>query len=353
MIILECREQHRAAKQLHRRDDDRWIKLSDYDAGTWFKVHEWEPGSLDDIVHLVSVLRREQKHYVVRGRLNSAGARLVSAGRCIRRCHTTNTIPNPPLEDAAQQWLMVDVDNYVVPTGMALGSELLMRHVVRDLLPVEFHDSACVWSLSSSTGLTTSLLKCHLWFWLAKPLTSETLKRTLKQRARIDCGLYSPSQPHYTSDPILTGGEDPLARFRSGVLPGYPDVELVTIPEPEAPRRTSGANAALSRAIPANEVLMPQRLIENALARVPGEERRLWTLLFAAAARAVENGWDIDEYDLERGARLAHPVFDRPGLLREARRAIDQARSRVSPLNALEQHRRKLRWQLSQPLNKE
>jgi hypothetical protein len=351
MIILECREQHTAAKQLHLRDDGQWIKLSDYDAGTWFKVHEWEPGSLDDIAHLVSVLRREPKHYVVRGRLNSVGTHLVAAGRCIRRCHTTDTIPNPPLEDCAQHWLMADVDNYVVRTGMELGSERLIRHVVRDLLPLEFHGSACVWSLSSSTGLTTSDLKCHLWFWLAKSATSATLKRTLKQRARIDCGLYSPSQPHYTSDPILTGGEDPLAHCRSGILPGHPEVELVPLPEPEPPRLMAGENVASLKAIPV--VLIPQRLVENALARVSGEERRLWTLLFAAAARAMENGWAIDEYDLEREAKQAHPAFDRPGVLREARRAIDHARTRVSPLDAPEQHRRKLRWQLNQPLNKE
>ena len=57
--------------------------------------------------------------------------------------------------------------------------------------------------------------------------------------------------------------------------------------------------------------------------------------------------------DLERAARQAHPVFDRQGLPREAARAIEAAKARVSPLDALAQQHHKLRWQLSQPLSKE
>lgn len=56
MLILECRSPHRAAKQYRQLHDGRWIKLSDYDAGTWFTVDQWEPKSLDDIAELA--LRR-------------------------------------------------------------------------------------------------------------------------------------------------------------------------------------------------------------------------------------------------------------------------------------------------------
>ena len=72
------------------------------------------------------------------------GTGLVSAGNSIRRCHTTDTIPDPPLEDCPQWWAMVDVDNYAIPAGLVLGTEALIRHVVHDLLPAEFHDVACV-----------------------------------------------------------------------------------------------------------------------------------------------------------------------------------------------------------------
>ena len=99
---------------------------------------------------------------------------------------------------------MVDVDNYAIPSGMTLGSDSLIRHVIRDVLPIEFHPAACVWSLSSSTGLTTDLLKCHLWFWLVEAMTSESVKRS-SPRARkggpgpvhaITASLYGRPDPH-------------------------------------------------------------------------------------------------------------------------------------------------------------
>ena len=362
MLVLQCCPPHRAAKAFPLLSDGRCIKVSDYDAGMWFSVLELEPRSLDDIADLVSVLRRKPASYVIRGSLNNAGVRLVSGGQLIRRCHTQDRTPDPPLEDCPQHWCMVDVDNYVIPAGVTFGSDSLIRHVIRDVLPIEFHLAACVWSLSSSTGLTTDLLKCHLWFWLVEAMTSDALKRALRGRSRVDLGLYTPSQPHYTADPILITGDDPFARCRAGVLQGLRMVEFKPASKPEPLVRAISRPAPLPRetgvlktltAVPADAMLIPPRLIAAALARRPGEDRRLWTLLFAAAARAVEHGCDISEYHLERAARQAHPVFDRPGVQREAARAIEAAKARVSPLDALEQQHHKLRWQLSQPLSKE
>jgi hypothetical protein len=353
MLILECCSPHKAAKKFCCLPDGRWDKLSDYDAGTWFSVDQWEPKSLNDIADLVAVLRPLRTHYVVRGRLNAVGRALVSAGRRIRRCHTTDTVPDPPIDDCPQNWVMADVDSYVVPSGMALGSATLIRHVIYDLLPVEFHDVACVWTLSSSCGLTTRLLKCHLWFWLAGAITSEVMRRTLRQRSRVDAGVCTPSQPHYTADPILSGGDDPFAHCRAGVLAGRPQVEHLQTSEPELPRCRLIARSPALTTVPDGEVLIPQHLVTGALARPKGDGRRLWTLLYSAAARAVEHGWDITDDDLARAAQQAHSIFDRCGLLREARRALDRAKARVAPRDPLEQQRSKLRWQLSQPLNKE
>jgi hypothetical protein len=246
---------------------------------------------------------------------------------------------------------MGDIDNYEIPSALTLGSEALIRHAIRDLLPAEFHEVACVWSLSSSSGLTTNLLKCHLWFWLAEPVTSEVLNTTLRRRARVDTRVCTPSQPHYTADPILLGGPDPFAHCRAGVLTGEPQVQRLLTCQPAPAQSDLVMPVATLNAVPAGEILVPRSLVANALARPKGG--RLWNLLFAAAARAIEHGWEVTDYELAREAKAAHPVFDRPGLQREAARAIQHAKSRVQPLDPLEQQRRKLRWQLSQPLDKE
>ena len=227
MLILECCFPYKAAKQFVC-EDRRWRKELDYDCGTWYRVEQFEPRSLDDLADLVSVCRALPAHYAVRGKLSALGAKLVASGRTIRRCHTTETIPVPHIEDAPSQPLMVDVDKYTVPAGMRVGSEALIRHIIRDLLPPEFHDASCVWSLSSSAGLTAhDIIGCHLWYWLDVPVTSLSVKETFKQRApKVDSVVFTPSQPHYTADPILNGAEDPLRGCRSGAIAGLPSVHL-------------------------------------------------------------------------------------------------------------------------------
>ena len=363
MLILECCFLHRAAKQFVC-ENRQWRKESDYDCGTWYRVEQFEPRSLHDLADLVSVCRALPAHYVVRGKLSALGAKLVASGRTIRRCHTTETIPVPHIEDAPCQSLMVDVDKYIVPAGMRIGSEALVRHIIHDLLPPEFYGASCVWSLSSSAGLTRhDIIGCHLWYWLAEPVTSLVAKTTFKRRApKVDSGVFTPSQPHYTADPILyqvvddtkIRSADPLWDCRSGVISGEPSVQL-EIYAPPTPERVIAPPLPLLKpeempnliSSPAEE-LVPQWLVEKALAREQGVGKRLWYLLYAAAARAIERQWQFTAADLAEAAKV-HPTFNRAGLDREAERAIAHAQSRVIPLNALEQERKKLRWQLSQP----
>jgi hypothetical protein len=198
MLILECCFPHRAAKRFIR-EDHQWRKESDYDCGTWYWVEQFEPQSLDDLADLVSVCRALPAHYVVRGKLSALGAKLAASGRTIRRCHTAETIPVPHIEDTPCQALMVDVDKYPAPEAMTIGSEALIRHIIHDLLPPEFHDASCVWLLSSSAGLIEhDIIGCHLWYWLTEPVTSLVAKETFKQRApRVDSGVFTPSQPLY------------------------------------------------------------------------------------------------------------------------------------------------------------
>jgi hypothetical protein len=66
-MILECRAPYRAAKVYRKLPDGRWVRLSDYDAGTWFSVVQYEPKSLDGRAELMGILRRLPMHYVVRG----------------------------------------------------------------------------------------------------------------------------------------------------------------------------------------------------------------------------------------------------------------------------------------------
>ena len=86
---------------------------------------------------------------------------------------------------------------------------------VRTLLPVEFHDAACIVSASSSTGLPgPTLARLRLWFLLDRPIASADLYRWARgARATqhpVDPHVCLPSQPIYVARPQFIGMTDPV-----------------------------------------------------------------------------------------------------------------------------------------------
>jgi hypothetical protein len=105
---------------------------------------------------------------------------------------------------------------------------------VRRHLPPPFRVARCVSQLSSQAGIAPGL-RCHLWFWLNRPLARADLVRWLKGVAGVDLQVFVPIQPHYTAAPIFDGVDDPCHE-RLAVLPGYAEVEVPPLPDPERPR---------------------------------------------------------------------------------------------------------------------
>ena len=100
-------------------------------------------------------------------------------------------------------------------------------------LPEPFHDAECFWQLSASAGLAPGLLKLHPFFWLSEPYDNAYLRRWFAHFAPlVDTAPFNAVQPHYLTDPVISGGVDPLpvrTGWRHGttadvVLPPLPDV---------------------------------------------------------------------------------------------------------------------------------
>ena len=86
---------------------------------------------------------------------------------------------------------------------------------VRTLLPVEFHDAACIVSASPSTGLSgPALARLRLWFLLDRPIASADLYRWARgARATqhpVDPHVCLPSQPIYVARPQFIRMTDPV-----------------------------------------------------------------------------------------------------------------------------------------------
>ena len=133
----------------------------------------------------------------------------------LRRSNNSKPETNT-LKDVPRSWLVVDVDDCAVPTPLGLAENLVEAGVhVRTLLPVEFHDAACIVSASPSTGLSgPALARLRLWFLLDRPIASADLYRWARgARATqhpVDPHVCLPSQPIYVARPQFIRMTDPV-----------------------------------------------------------------------------------------------------------------------------------------------
>jgi hypothetical protein len=98
---------------------------------------------------------------------------------------------------------MIDVDKY--ETSCDRDG---VNFFIENELPKEFHGVACSVQFSSSAGILVNNqpikpgLNCHLMFALDRPLFNIEVKQWLS-KCNIDKSLYSATQIHYVTDPII------------------------------------------------------------------------------------------------------------------------------------------------------
>src|SRR4051812_3211641 len=209
-----------------------WRRIS-YEAGATFTAEEHPVASLADVAAGLEVIRHDPTPFLGRGALLPEARAALAANpqhRFRRAKKVSKSGKAPTLAEVPRHWLMIDVDNYPLPdhADLAADPEAAIETAVHDLLPECFHDVAAFWQLSASAGFKPGVLKCHLFFWLAEPISNEDLKLYLHVHApAVDRAPYNAAQPHYIADPIIEGGHDPLPR-RTGWCKGLEDV--VTLP---------------------------------------------------------------------------------------------------------------------------
>ena len=134
-------------------------------------------------------------------------------------------------DDQPLHTVMIDVDGYHPFAWDPLTHPLeSIEEFITTQLPPEWHDHAYHWHLSSSFGHPSKVdggLRVHLWFWLARPLTSAQLKAfAVATKLPADTALFNPVQAHFTANAYLEPGvTDPIAK-RSGFVPGIRAVQL-------------------------------------------------------------------------------------------------------------------------------
>ena len=142
--------------------------------------------------------------------------------RKLRRSNTSE--PNEaPFLDHAASCIMIDVDKLLLSEGLNILQEPLraIEFAVQQL-PPEFHETSYHWQLSASAGLKeTNTLSAHLYFWLDRPRSNESLRawaRGLGNKRLVDPAVFNAVQLHYTAVPLFSDSSaDPFIKNRSGL----------------------------------------------------------------------------------------------------------------------------------------
>lgn len=225
VTILRVLPGRMATKKIVADKNSGLPSVTSYDAGNTFLAHPLFPvSSIETLSKLLKTLETEPECFVIRGEpvdQRVYGIQVRRTGSGFGNAFKGN-FRSPEL---GHSYLMLDFDKIKLPTGLVL-SPATVRQVVEYVikqLPKEFHDVTCHWQLSSSAGFVApDVVSLHLWFWLARPIPDQELKRWGKfvnERAGfklIDTALFQHVQVHYTAAPIFENVANPFA-LRSGL----------------------------------------------------------------------------------------------------------------------------------------
>jgi hypothetical protein len=228
VLRVRSSEYDRATKTARLTPKWGWVK-QDQKFAYDFNPREEVVENIDQLAAVIGREREIGRGVLVAGRLSAAVRDKLADIPALMIRRTKETI-----EDVPRSWVCVDVDNLPLEAADDLvnAPEAVLRRVVRDLLPEAFQNVRCFWQLSARAGLV-QVIKTHIFFWLAQPVSNDDLKLTMQQHAPLlgDYSIYNPYQVIYIQDPILWNGEDPLPR-RTGWLDGEQDAVALPAPIP-------------------------------------------------------------------------------------------------------------------------
>lgn len=186
-------------------EDDEWKLKSSYKAGKYFKGYESEIKNLEEAYE---ILKENQNHNC----FNITGAIIEGTDmkKMVRRFRKDNKDGlAPTIKNRELSLFCLDVDGY----------DGTLQDFI-DQMPVEFSNCDYIYQYSSSYGLTTTQLKCHLFFWLKTPVHNLDIREWVKSYNdkkewgnTIDPACLLPAQPIYIQKRICEGAADPIEDF--------------------------------------------------------------------------------------------------------------------------------------------
>lgn len=203
--------------------DGEWALNKNYKAGKYFKGFEIP---VDNLESAYEILKENQEYPVFM--IHGAVIDGVDKNKMIRRKRDNHADGmKPTITDRNLSLFCLDIDGF---QGTNNIDDFIKHH-----LPEPFSKADYIYQYSSSYGLTTQKLNCHLFFWLETPCHNSDIKEWIKGYNKqkgwgniIDDSILNAAQPIYTQKRICKGAPDPIKNFigyirKEGLLDWTPE----------------------------------------------------------------------------------------------------------------------------------
>ena len=251
---------------------------------TWFRWEVTSIASLSDFHALLGRVTANPKSLIIR---DHPKASLVPSASVRRTQENFDQIDH--------QWIMLDFDGIEAPPGHSPIDLHTVDCLIKQQLPMAFHNVDYIGHFSSSAGTVHAggKVKVHLIFWLERAANSRDL-RDWAPSVGADPALFHAVQPHFVADPIFEGCSDPLNGVRLfHIRKGKPEVDFVppavaSVPYAKGHKSKDDATTGIAR--------------DTAGRITDGRERWLHQHLYSILARRLHEGASIAFADMEAEA---------------------------------------------------
>ncbi len=205
--FLMVSDGYRATKQFVFKDGE-WHLYKGYKAGMYFKGFEMPVENLREAYEFIEQNQDHQVFMIHGGFIDG-----VDKNGMVRRSRDKSTDGKPPtITNRNINLFCFDIDGFKCNHDIDL--------FIKENLPEAFHTADYIYQMSSSYGLTSDDLKCHLFFWLKNPAYNIDIREWIKSYNAlkgwgniIDASVLNPAQPVYTQKRICMGAADPVSDF--------------------------------------------------------------------------------------------------------------------------------------------
>ena len=212
VTILESNQNQHKTWFLNENNEYEYVEK------TFAKYYDFKELAIKNIYEmhdLIKELSHKRNSCIIRGKMSDHAYNLKIKGYKVKR---TINEENYTVKDYPKSWLMLDVDNFIVPKGCDLRSDKNRINVVESFISTlheSFHNSSYVCQFSNGMFLNGNKLKAHIFFMLDKPYLCETLKPWfVKNYTNVDKCIFGSSQIYYIANPKFLNSEDPLKNKR-------------------------------------------------------------------------------------------------------------------------------------------